>query len=282
MSDARVSVRDALYESPGPKARKRIRIATAVSLVVIAALVAGVVRQFYLTGQLDAKYWSFLTRFTTWRFIGKGLAGTLEVALAAGILAFVLAFFMMLGRISRSKVLRGISTALIEFTRGVPTLLFIYFFFLVVPQMGFKIPAFWKVAAPVAISAAGVVAEVLRSGVNAVPKGQKEAALSLGMSERSVFLKVVFPQVIRYVIPALISELVIVVKDTTFAYVVNFPDLMQNAKVLISNYDALLSVYLIVAVIYIVINYLLNKASAVVAGRRSSTITSQQNKAAAV
>lgn len=282
MSDARVSVRDALYESPGPKARKRIRIATAVSLVVIAALVAGVVRQFYLTGQLDAKYWSFLTRFTTWRFIGKGLAGTLEVALAAGILAFVLAFFMMLGRISRSKVLRGISTALIEFTRGVPTLLFIYFFFLVVPQMGFKIPAFWKVAAPVAISAAGVVAEVLRSGVNAVPKGQKEAALSLGMSERSVFLKVVFPQVIRYVIPALISELVIVVKDTTFAYVVNFPDLMQNAKVLISNYDALLSVYLIVAVIYIVINYLLNKASAVVAGRRSSTITSQQNKATAV
>lgn len=282
MSDARVSVRDALYESPGPKARKRIRLATVVSLAALAVLVAGVVRQFYLTGQLDAKYWSFLTRFTTWRFIGKGLAGTLEVALAAGILAFVLAFFMMLGRISRSKVLRGISTALIEFTRGVPTLLFIYFFFLVVPQMGFKIPAFWKVAAPVAISAAGVVAEVLRSGVNAVPKGQKEAALSLGMSERSVFLKVVFPQAIRYVIPALISELVIVVKDTTFAYVVNFPDLMQNAKVLISNYDALLSVYLIVAVIYIVINYLLNKASAVVAGRRSSTITSQQNKAAAV
>ena len=128
--------------------------------------------------------------------------------------------------------------------------------------------AFWKISIPVAISACGVVAEVLRSGVNAVPKGQTEAALSLGMRDGSVFLKVVFPQAIRYVIPALIAELVIVVKDTTFAYVVNFPDLMQNAKVLISNYDALLSVYLVVAVIYILINYLLNRLSDTVAARQ--------------
>ncbi|MDO5346446.1 MAG: amino acid ABC transporter permease [Lachnospiraceae bacterium] len=278
MKDAHISVRDALYEAPGPKTRKYIVIATAVSLAALALLVFVVVRQFYRTGQLDAKYWSFLARATTWKFLGKGILGTLEAALAAGAVTFALAFLLMLGRISGSRILGGISTVLIEFTRGVPTLLFIYFFFLVVPQLGIKLPAFWKIAAPVAISAAGVVAEVLRSGVNAVPKGQKEAALSLGMSGRSVFLKVVFPQAIRYVIPALISELVIVVKDTTFAYVVNYPDLMQNAKVLISNYDALLSVYLVVAVIYILMNYLLNKASAMVARRRNSpTITPQQN-----
>ena len=174
----------------------------------------------------------------------------------------------MLGRISSFRVLRGLCIALIEFTRGVPTLLFIYFFFLVIPQFGIQMDAFWKISIPVAISACGVVAEVLRSGVNAVPKGQTEAALSLGMRGRSVFLKVVFPQAIRFVIPALIAELVIVVKDTTFAYVVNFPDLMQNAKVLISNYDALLSVYLVVAVIYIVINYLLNRLSDRIAAKQ--------------
>lgn len=279
MSNAHVSVRDALYEAPGPKARKRIVAATVISLIAIAALIFAILRQFYLTGQLDAKYWSFLTRATTWRFLGRGLAGTLQVALASGVVTFIAGLFLMLGRISSKKILRGISTALIEFTRGVPTLLFIYFFFLVVPQLGIKLPAFWKIAAPVSISACGVVAEVLRSGVNAVPKGQTEAALSLGMRNRSVFLKVVFPQAIRYVIPALISELVIVVKDTTFAYVVNFPDLMQNAKVLISNYDALLSVYLVVAVIYIVINYLLNKASSMLARRRNiSSSVSSQNK----
>jgi glutamate transport system permease protein len=263
------SVRDALYEPPGPKTRKCIAAATAVSLAVLAALVAGVIWQFYRTGQLNAKYWSFLARWTTWRFLGRGIAGTLEVALTSGCLAFALGFLFMLGRISTRKAVQKISTMLVEFTRGVPTLLFIYFFFLVVPQLGIALPSFWKIAAPVAISASGTVAEVLRSGVNAVAKGQTEAALSLGMSRRSVFLKV-FPQAFRYVIPALLSDLVIVVKDTTFAYVVNFPDLMQNARVLISNYDALLSVYLIVAVIYILINYLLNKASAILSGHENS------------
>ena len=281
--DARTSVRDALYEAPGPKTRRYVRIATIVSLAAIAVLLAMVVRRFYISGQLDARYWSFLTRFTTWRFLGRGLAGTLEVAVAAGIVTFCMGFLMMLGRTSEVKVIRGISTALIEFTRGVPTLLFIYFFFLVIPQLGVKLPAFWKVALPVAISASGVVAEVLRSGVNAVPKGQREAALSLGMRKWNMFFKVIFLQAFRYVIPALISEIVIVVKDTTFAYVVNFPDLMQNAKVLISNYDALLSVYLVVAVIYIIINYLLNKASVMAARRRNnSMMTPQTNADAAV
>ena len=94
-----------------------------------------------------------------------------------------------------------------------------------------------------------------------------EAALSLGMRDGSVFFKIVFPRALRSVVPALISELVIVLKDTTFAYVVNYADLMQNAKVLISNYDALLSVYLVVAVIYILINYAVNKLAEAAARR---------------
>ena len=270
MSAANASIRDILYEPPGPKTRKCIAIATAVSLVALAVLLVVIIRQFYITGQLDAKYWSIFTRYTTWRFLGRGLAGTIEVALMSSVVTFAGGLVLMLGRISRSRVLRGISTVLIEITRGIPTLLFIYFFFLLAPQFGLKLPAFWKITLPVSISAAGVVAEVLRSGVNAVPKGQTEAAVSLGMRSGSVFFKIVFPQGFRYVIPALISEIVIVLKDTTFAYVVNYADLMQNAKVLISNYDALLSVYLVAAVIYILINFLLNKLSVAIA-RRSKT-----------
>lgn len=182
----------------------------------------------------------------------------------------------MLGRISGVRPLEWLCTALIEFSRGVPTLLFIYFFFLVVPQFGIKLPPLWKIATPVAISAAGVVAEVLRSGVNAVPKGQTEAAVSLGMRKNSVFFKIVFPQALRYVVPALISEVVIVLKDTTFAYVVNYADLMQNAKVLISNYDALLSVYLVVAIIYILINYILNKISVACRKRKQDRTREEQ------
>ena len=268
MSAANVSIRDILYEPPGPKTRKRIAVATVISLIALAALLVIIVRQFYITGQLSAKYWSIFTRYTTWRFLGRGLAGTVKVALMSSVVTFAAGLLLMLGRISRSRILRGLSTVLIEITRGIPTLLFIYFFFLLAPQFGLKLPAFWKIVLPVSISAAGVVAEVLRSGVNAVPKGQTEAAVSLGMRSGSVFFKIVFPQGFRYVIPALIAEIVIVLKDTTFAYVVNYADLMQNAKVLISNYDALLSVYLVAAVIYIIINYLLNKLSVAIAGRR--------------
>lgn len=272
MSTVNTSIRDALYEPPGPKAHKRIVIATAVSLIALGALLFVIVRQFYITGQLQAKYWVFFTKYSTWRFLGRGLAGTLKVALAAGGIAFATGLLLMLGRIGKSRIVRGISTVLIEFSRGVPTLLFIYFFFLIAPQFGLKLPAFLKIAIPVAISASGVVAEVLRSGVNAVPKGQREAALSLGMLDGSVFFKIVFPQALRYVVPALISELVIVLKDTTFAYVVNYSDLMQNARVMISNYDAILSVYLVTALIYIIINYLLNKISVAIARRKNISV----------
>lgn len=278
MSDARTNIRDALYEQPGPRTKRLTRIGTAVSLVAIAALAAVVVRQFYINGQLDPKYWNIFLRATTWRFLGQGLLGTIEAAVMAGIVTFILGFLLMVGRICNYKVIRVIATVIIDFVRGVPTLLFIYFFYLVLPQLGVKLPAFWKISLPVGISACGVVAEVLRSGVNAVPKGQKEAAYSIGMRESHIFCKVVFPQAIRIVIPALISELVIVVKDTTFAYVVNFPDLMQNAKVLISNYDAMLSVYLVVAIIYILINYLLNRLSDRIAKRSPRPMIAEEMK----
>lgn len=267
MSAPRKDIRAALYEAPGPKAKKRIAIATAAALVALAALIVLVIRQLYITGQFSAKYWSFFARGTTWSFLGRGLLGTLEAALAAGVMTFLMGFVLMLGRIGNVKPLQWLCTVLIEFSRGVPTLLYIYFFTLVLPQLGVKLPAFWKIALPVAISAAGVVAEQLRSGVNAVPRGQREAGISIGMRDGQIFRMIIFPQAFRYVIPALISELVIVLKDTTFAYVVNYADLMQNAKVLISNYDSLLSVYFVVAVIYILINCALNHLAVVVARR---------------
>ena len=257
----RTSIRDMLYEAPGPKAQRRIRLFTVLALLLLAAFLAVIIRQFAVTGQFAEKYWAFFTKLTTWRFLGEGLLTTLEAALTGSLIAFALGFLLMRGKLRRNPVIRTVSTALIEFTRGVPTLLFIYFFFLVVPKTGWKPSAFWKITLPCAISACGVVAEALRSGINAVPKGQTEAALSLGLTETRLFYRVVFPQAFRFVIPSLIAELVIVLKDTTFAYIVTCADLMQNAKVLISNYDAMLSVYLVVAVIYILINYLLNKVS---------------------
>ena len=154
-----------------------------------------------------------------------------------------------------------------DFFRGVPSLLLIYFFFFVPAQLGLKMSSFWMLTLPVALAASGVLAEVFRAGVNAVPRGQVEAAMSIGLSPAKTMFKIVLPQAVRYVIPSLIAQLVVVVKDTTVAYVVSYPDLMQNARVLITSYDALVSMYLVVAVIYILINYLINRASVYIANK---------------
>ena len=185
MNNKNITIRDYLYEAPGPKTKRYITIGTVLSLICVAWLIYVIIRLFYENGQLDAKYWSIFTRATTWRFFGKGLLGTLEVSLAAMLVTFSLGMIMMIGRINRNKVISTIATVFIELSRGIPTLLFIYFFFLAVPQFGLKLPAFWKITLPVAISAAGVTAETLRSGVNAVPKGQREAAISLGMRDQT-------------------------------------------------------------------------------------------------
>ena len=267
-----MSMRDALYEAPGPRMRRRIAVGTAVSAVAVAAALALVVRQFYVTGQLAPRYWSLFLAWPTWRFLLQGFVGTVRVALTAGAIALVLGLLLMLGRTSGSRPLSALCRAVTDFFRGVPSLLLIYFFFLVVPQYGVRMPAFWMLTLPVALAASGVLAEVFRAGVNAVPKGQVEAAQSLGLSRRKTMLRIVLPQAVRFVIPSLIAQLVVVVKDTTVAYVVSYPDLMQNARVLITNYDALVSIYLVIAVIYILLNYAINKASVYVAHRTGAKI----------
>lgn len=261
------SVRDALYEAPGPRTRRRVRIATAISLILVVAALAAIGYRFYITGQFAPRYWTFFAKATTWKFLLQGFAGTVRVALTAGAIALALGLLLMLGRISRVKALSTVCRIVTDFFRSLPSLLLIYFFFLIVPQYGIKMSSFWMLTLPVALAASGVLAEVFRAGVNAVPKGQVEAALSLGMSPLRTTFKIVLPQAIRFVIPSLISQLVVVVKDTTVAYVVSYPDLMQNARVLITNYDALVSVYFTIAIIYILINYAINQASIYVSHR---------------
>ena len=123
-----------------------------------------------------------------------------------------------------------------------------------------------------ALAASGVHAEVFRAGVNAVPKGQVEAALSIGLSPAKTMRRIVLPQAVRYVIPSLIAQLVVVVKDTTVAYVVSYPDLMQNARVLITSHDSLVSIYLVIAVVYVLINFAINQLAAVVSRRTGAKI----------
>ena len=250
-----------LFGDPNPRTQARTRTASLITAAVLLLLAGGVVHQFYAAGQLDAKFWQFFTFPTTWAFLAKGLLGTLASAAMAAVIALALGLVLLTGRLSRLRLTRWPSIAVIEFLRGTPTLLLIYVCFLVLPQVGVKLSTYWMLTLPVALSTAAVVAEVYRAGVLAVPRGQTNAARSLGLKESQVFFLVVFPQAIRYIVPALVAQLVIVVKDTTFGYVVTYGELMENAKVLIANYHALVPVYLVVAVLYCLVNYTISRAS---------------------
>lgn len=252
---------DILFGAPSPQAQTAIRIGSVIAAAALLLLAAGIVFRFHAAGQLQARFWEFFAWPTTWVFLAKGLLGTLASAAMAAVIALALGLVLLVGRLSQLRPVRWPSIAAIEFLRGTPTLLLIYVCFLVLPSIGIKLSTYWMLTLPIALSTAAVVAEVYRAGVLAVPRGQTDAARSLGLTERQVFFLVVFPQALRYIVPALVAQLVIVVKDTTFGYVVTYGELMQNAKVLVANYHSLVPVYLVVAALYCLVNYAISKAS---------------------
>nr|WP_312372387.1 amino acid ABC transporter permease [Delftia acidovorans] len=255
------SLEDILFGAPSPQARKITQVVSLIAAAGLIALAAGVVWRFHSAGQLEARFWEFFAWPTTWAFLARGLLGTLASSAMAAAIALSLGLVLLAGRLARPRIVRWPSIAVIEFLRGTPTLLLIYVCFLVLPAAGIKLGTYWMLTLPIGLSTAAVVAEVYRAGVLAVPRGQTDAARSLGLTEVQVFRFVVFPQALRYIVPALVAQLVIVVKDTTFGYIVTYGELMQNAKVLIANYHALVPVYLVVAVLYCLVNYAISRAS---------------------
>jgi glutamate transport system permease protein len=255
------ALEDVLFGDLGARAQAATRTASWIVVAALLVLAAGIVHRFHAAGQFEGRLWEFFAWKTTWTFLAKGLLGTLASAAAAAVIALTLGLVLLLGRLSRLRLVRWPAVAVIEFLRGVPTLLLIYVCFLVLPSVGIKLSAYWMLTLPVGLSTAAVVAEVYRAGVLAVPRGQTDAARALGLKEAQVFALVVFPQAFRFIVPALVAQLVIVVKDTTFGYVVTYGELMQNAKVLIANYRSLVPVYLAVAVLYCAVNYAISRAS---------------------
>ncbi|MDC2860915.1 MULTISPECIES: amino acid ABC transporter permease [unclassified Delftia] len=255
------SLEDILFGAPSPQAQRVTQVASLIAAALLLALAAGIALRFHSAGQLEARFWEFFAWPTTWAFLAKGLLGTLASSAMAAVIALALGLVLLAGRLARPRIVRWPSVAVIEFLRGTPTLLLIYVCFLVLPAAGIKLSTYWMLTLPIGLSTAAVVAEVYRAGVLAVPRGQTDAARSLGLTEVQVFRFVVFPQAVRFIVPALVAQLVIVVKDTTFGYIVTYGELMQNAKVLIANYHALVPVYLVVAVLYCLVNYAISRAS---------------------
>ncbi|MET7489686.1 amino acid ABC transporter permease [Streptomyces sp. NPDC005538] len=257
-----------LFDPPGPRARRRIRIATAVSLIALAALLALAVRQFAAHGQLDRSQWWMFGQWPVLRFLLDGLGETLLATAVAAALAFPLGGLLALGRLSRHRWTRAVARTYVELFRSVPLLLLLYVFLFGLPGIGLTFPVFWQLVIPIVLGNAAVVAEIVRAGVLNLPRGQTEAAYSLGMTHRQTMWHVVAPQALRALVPALVSQLVRLLKDSTLGYVVSYLELLHQAKVLGEYYHAVLSTYLVAAACFIAVNAALSRTAAWLEARR--------------
>lgn len=256
-----------LFDAPGPKAQFRHRIIGAVGLLLVALVVALVViglanpanNQF-----APEKWYPFLLRSTWTSYIVPGLLFTLSAALAAVVLSIIAGILLGLGRLAPNVIVRAVCGVFVEFFRAVPVLmmmLFAYFFGLYVLQITGMAGLFFGVVAGLFFYNASVIAELVRSGVGSLPRGQREAGLAIGMTEVQTLFTVQLPQAITAMLPSIVSQLVVILKDTALGTWITASDLLQQASNIGSAYANTIPALLVAAVIYIVINYALTRVA---------------------
>lgn len=247
-----------LFDQPGPRALRRTRLATIISLLVVAAVIYLAVERFAGNGQLTAAKWSPFLKPGIPTFLWHGLQNTLKVAGLAGVLAFPMGALLALMRLSETRLVRWLATTYIELFRSTPLLLLIYAFFLALPPLGVNLSTLWIVVAPIVLCNAAVLAEVFRAGVRALPRGQGEAGLAIGLTYWQSMRFVILPQAIRIIIPALVTQLISLLKDSTLGFAASYPELMKSAVNLTARYHNFIQTYLVIAIIFVVINLMLS------------------------
>lgn len=190
----------------------------------------------------------------------SGLWGTLWISAVTVLFGALLGVLVALMRMSRFKLLRGISKAYIEVLRGTPILLQLYFFWIGLPKLvPFELSDTQCIVAALAVNASAFISEIIRAGIGAVDKGQWEAARSIGLSESHVMTHVIFPQAVKNILPALCNEFISTVKGTSLASVFFVGELMTSFKTVQSATFLALQSLTIVGVIYFALNFVLSR-----------------------
>lgn len=261
-----------LYDVPGPRARRRILLGSVVSALVLAGLLALALVQFGSRGQLAADRWTPFLDWPIWEYLLVGLRGTAQAAAIVAVLSGAFGVLLAIGRLSPSRPVHWLATGYIEVARTLPVLLLIYLMLFGLPAYGINLPVLWKLAVPLTIANSAVVAEIVRAGVLSLPRGQTEAAQSLGISRSQTMRSVVLPQALRHVTPSLVTQLVSLIKDTSLGYVVAFTELLYRAQVLSAYNRLLIQTFLVVALVYLVFNGALSYLAARLRTRLRRTV----------
>ena len=266
-----MSAQTVLFDAPGPKARQRHLILTIVGSIAILAILALALYQLGVRGQLEAAKWTpFLTASPWANYLIPGLIGTLSAAAVSVIAAGILGLLLGIGRLSHTAWVRWISGILVEFFRAVPVLIMMIFLFILFSRNGVFLPSvnpFMAVVIALTVYNGSVIAELVRSGVNALPKGQAEAGLSIGLTPGQTLRSIELPQALVAMLPALMGQLVVVIKDTALGYGITYSELLNQSKNLGAAYSNTLPAYIVASALFILLNYAMTKLAGAVETR---------------
>ncbi|MFD5328436.1 amino acid ABC transporter permease [Streptomyces sp. NPDC127092] len=220
-----------LFDAPGPKARIRNRIYAVVGSLAILALLGVSLVRLADKGHLAPEMWDIFNYAGIRQNIADALLATLKAFALAAVGSLVLGVLLAVARLSEHKPVRWFATAFIEVFRSIPLLITIF-----AVWVAFLTDySMWALALGLSVYNGCVQAEVLRAGVNAVPRGQREAAYALGMTKTQVMTSVLLPQAVRAMLPTIISQLVVTLKDTSLGFVILYPELLYSARLIASN-----------------------------------------------
>jgi len=267
-----------LFDAPGPKAKRLSRI---LSIGFGALVIGGLGYLIYLLarereifngttepGLFDSSRWDIFEDPELWGFIGQGVINTLTAAGISAVLAIIFGVIMALLRTSNKIWVRIPTTAILEFVRGMPVLLMMLFILL-----SFSTGALWAVVIALTLYNGAIIGEALRAGLAALPKGQNEAGLSLGMTRMQSMFLVQFPQAFRQMLPVIVAQLVVLLKDTSLGFIVGYPELLRSTMNNLSSFFGsryTFSFFMVTLAIYLTMNISLSIFARYVAKKTSS------------
>lgn len=256
-----------LYDAPGPRARRRNHIITAVGGLALLGLLIVVYRRLDSNDIFDWERWNIFFSDSTsgfrtvlvadvWSALGRGLLATLKAAAVSAVLACLAGAVVAGLRLSQNAVARSVGRVYVELFRGLPVLLLMFFPTVIYTDL----PIFTAVVIGLTLYNSAVIAEILRSGVVSLPRGQREAAAAIGLRPWESLMRVELPQAVRIMLPALISQVVVLLKDTSLGYIVGYEELLQQVKLLkeYAGNNYLFSTFFVGAAIYILTNFTLS------------------------
>ncbi len=222
----------ALYDLPGPRARARNKAFGVLATFGIVALAGFIGYRFWETGQFESTKWQWLLYKDLQVQLLVALGATLAAFVVAAVLALVVGLLSAVGRLSEHWWLRTPALAIVEFFRAIPLVVMIFFLFYAAPQAGLKLGVFWTLVVSLMLYNGSVLAEVFRAGMLSVPRGQREAAYALGLRKNQVMRAVLLPQAVRAMLPTIVSQLVVLLKDTALGFLITYPELLYEARYL--------------------------------------------------